>query len=236
MMPTGYYGLDHPNPHGIKNGDGRYHGYQKRKSILRVIVIHTPEVLPDYVGDDTSAEAVSKYFSTTDRSASAHVNIDRDSIVPWLPPDHVAFHVRNYNSIGYGAEIGYRASEWGKRPEVDEEILNRVAKHLAPLAKKFGIPVKFITRAEVDKGAYGFTSHAQLDPTRRTDPGAKFPWVDLFATIKLEQMMESLTAEEIRWVKAMIKGAEEVDSNEDALKALILFKRKANTEGVGVVV
>lgn len=234
MVATGFYGLDHKNPHGIKNGDGQYHGYQVRRSILRVIVIHTPEVLPDYVGDDTSAEAVSKYFSTTDRSASAHVNIDRDSIVPWLPPDHVAFHVRNYNSVGYGAEIGYRASEWGKKPEVDEEIINRVATHLAPIATKYGIPVKFITKAEVDKGAYGFTSHAQLDPTRRTDPGPNFPWQDLFAAITLEQMMESLTKEEIAFLKNMIKGVGAVGSNEDFARALIEFKRKAQTEGVGV--
>lgn len=233
-MATGYYGLDHPNKHGIKNKDGQYHGYMARKQQVRIIVIHTPEVLPDYNGVDDSAESVSKYFSTTDRSASAHVNIDRDSTVPWLPPDHVAFHVRNYNSIGYGAEIGYRATEWGKRPDVDEQIISRVAAHLAPIATKYGIPVKFVTKAEVDKGAYGFTSHAQLDPTRRTDPGTKFPWANLFAAITLEQLMDSLTKEEIAFLKDMIKGVLALDSNADFAKSLIEFKRKAQSEGVGV--
>lgn len=233
-MATGYYGLDHPNKYGIQNGDGRYHGYQVRRSTLRIIVCHTPEVLPDYTGVDDSAESVSKYFSTTDRSASAHVNIDRDSIVPWLPPDHVAFHVRNYNSIGYGVEIGYRASEWGKRPDVDEQIIDNVARHLAPIIKRYAIPLHFITKGQVDKGAYGFTSHAELDPTRRSDPGPRFPWQDLFTSIKLELMMEGLTAEEIRKLKAMLRGLDEVGSNEDALKALVLFKRKAQSEGVGV--
>lgn len=233
-MATGFYALDHPNKFGIKNADGQYHGYEKRRSILRVIVIHTPEVLPDYTGVDDSAESVSKYFSTTDRSASAHVNIDRDSVVTWLPPDHVAFHVRNYNSIGYGVEIGYRASEWGKNPKIDAQIIARVAAHLAPVAKKYGIPVRFVTKGEVDKGAYGFTSHAQLDPARRTDPGAKFPWADLFAAITLELLMEELTAKEIAFLKAMIKGVDEVGSNEDFARAIIEFKRKAQSEGVGV--
>lgn len=233
-MTTGYFGLDHPNPYGIKNPDGRYHGYAKRTSQIRLVVIHTPEVLEDFDGADNSAEAVAKYFSVIDRSASAHVCIDSDSTVQFLPPDHVAFHVRNYNSIGYGAEIGWKATSWGKRPDLDEKIIDRTAKFLAPLMMKWGVPATYITKEQVDKGLGGMTSHAQLDPSRRTDPGTKFPWSDLIAAIRLEQMMEKLTEEEIRFLKAMIKGVKDVGSNEDWAEALILFKRKAQDEGVGV--
>lgn len=220
-MPTGFYGLDHPNPNGIRNPDGRYHGYMTRKAKIRVVVIHTPEVLEDFTGPDGSAEAVAKYFATTDRSASAHVNIDSDSIVPFLPADHVAFHVRNYNSIGYGVELGWRATSWGKRPDLDEKIINLTAKHLAPKMKAWGIPAKFITKGLVDSGHYGLTSHAQLDPTRRTDPGAKFPWSALVTAITLEQMMERLTDDEIKFLKAMIAGLLAIGSNPSFAPVLV---------------
>lgn len=187
-MSTGFYLLDNPNPHGIVNGDGQYHGYEKRTQAIRLIVMHVPVALQGLVGEDRTAEAVASYFANTDRPASAHVNIDRDSVVPLLPDDHVAFHVRNYNSPSLGIECGWDYDDWGKHPEADLQVIQRVAAWCAPRMEKYGIPPILLTKGQVDQGYQGFTAHSYLDPTRRKDPGPGFPWAILFAEIaKLRQ-------------------------------------------------
>lgn len=204
-MPSIYYGLAHPNPHGIQNPDGRYHGYMKRKLPIRFVVMHTPEALEDYVGDDTTAEGVSKYFTTTERSASASANIDSDSIIEFLPEDHVTFHCRNYNTEGYGVECGWKASSWGKNPAKDQAVIRNVARFLAPRVKRWNVPPRFLVKSQIDAGMRGFTSHGQLDPTRRSDPGTNFPWNDLFNLIIAEQIM-SLSLEEENFVKQLYRA------------------------------
>lgn len=226
-MATGYYGPDHYNQYGIQNIDGRYWGYRQRTKEIRIVVMHTPEVLEDFTGPDNSAEAVARYFATTSRAASCHYIADSDSEVLWASPSHVTFHVRNYNSISYGCEVGWRATSWGKRPDLDEKIIQRVARHLAPRMMRWGVPATYVTRGQVDLGYGGMTSHAQLDPTRRTDPGTLFPWSDLLTYIRLEQMVLTLTQEEIRFLKAMIDKLKKMDppSNEDFAAALVQWKR-----------
>jgi N-acetyl-anhydromuramyl-L-alanine amidase AmpD len=183
IMSTGFYLLDHPNPHGILNPDGRYHGYMQRRAAITLIVMHVPVVAQDVVGNDPTAENVARFFASTDRSASAHVNIDRDSTVDLLPDTHVAFHVRDYNSPSLGVECGWGHLDWGKHPAADREVIERVAAWCAPRVVKYGIPLKRLTKRQVDAGAAGFTDHSRLDPTRRKDPGPGFPWDTLFARI-----------------------------------------------------
>lgn len=168
-----YYLLDH---HVHRHGGGTKPWYTTRADPVRVIVIHTPETLEDFAPPYDEAERVAAYGATTTR-ASWHDTVDADSIIPMLPPTYTAWHVRGYNSESIGMEIGAKATSWKRAPKawVDGVLANAAARARQHCVQ-FGIPAVFVTRAEVDAGAKGFTSHARLDPDRRADPGADFPW------------------------------------------------------------
>lgn len=210
------YLLDHPNPHGKINPDGRYHGYSQRQSPINLIVMHVPVVLQDLVGIDGSAENVARYFATTSRPASAHVCIDRDSTVDCLPDTHVAFHVRNYNSRSLGVECGWDYDDWGKHPDADAQVVERVALWCAPRVVRYGIPLVRLTKAQVDSGKAGFTDHSRLDPARRKDPGPGFPWDSLLARI------ESLTKDDPMSFLPIVYG----DGNTDEKKSDVAWLQK----------
>jgi hypothetical protein len=179
---TYLYQFQNPNA-PIRSNGLRFFGYPQRTKPIRYIVMHTPEVLFDIDPPDRSAEAVANYFATTDRSASAHVMIDSDSTVVLLPPEAVAFHVVGYNTEGYGIECGWSYLDWGKYPDYDAKIIEGVARHIVADPVLAAIPTTRLSKSSVDAGLSGYVSHATLDPTRRKDPGAMFPWERLFARV-----------------------------------------------------
>jgi hypothetical protein len=67
-----------------------------------------------------------------------------------------------------------------------EATLRNAAKATAPIVAKYGIPLKLLTRAQVDAGGTGFTYHMWLDPTRRSDPGRDFPYARFFELVRAE--------------------------------------------------
>lgn len=176
-MSTGYYLLDNQNPHAPKRSDGRrFWGHPGRYSKLRVIVLHVPVMPYVAAGPDPTAEKVAKYFATTNRAASAHVCSDADTVVQCLPADYTGAHVRGYNSSTWGIEMGYGTNDWNRDRKRTEAVLIQATKAIVPVVQKYQIPVRLLTKAQVDAGLSGFTTHARLDPARRSDPGATYPW------------------------------------------------------------
>lgn len=180
-MATGYYLLDHPNPHGE-------HFYRTRKRPVLAIVVHITAGLEDLQGADTSAERTAAYAASTDRSVSWHSGSDSDSFLRLLPDTYTAWHATAYNSSTYGHEISKRDITWADEPDewVARTLVNAAAA-LRPVATEYGVPARRATRAELDRAIaeydrtgvakpVGFVAHADLDPTRRSDPGADFPW------------------------------------------------------------
>lgn len=175
----GYWLLDHRNRHGD-------HFYRSRNRPVVAVVLHCTAGLEDLdmVGPDASAEKTARYAATTSRAVSWHSGSDSDSVLELLPPDYTAFHCRGYNSSTYGHEISKRNMTWSDEPPAwVDATLRRAAGHLGALAGELDVPIRHITRAELDRAADrgdprlgGFVGHRELDPSRRSDPGQDFPW------------------------------------------------------------
>lgn len=174
----GYYLLDHPNPHGP-------HYYPSRRKPLRVIVLHITAGLEDMTVPDASAEQTARYCATTDRQVSWHAGADSDSWLNLLPASYTAWHASDYNSLSWGLEISKQDITWSDEPKAwVERTLRNAAAACRPVAEKYGIPARLLTRAQVDAGLSGFTYHSRLDPARRTDPGPDFPIARFFELLK----------------------------------------------------
>lgn len=177
---TGFYLLDNPNPHGP-------HYYTSRRKPVRVIVIHITASVEDQDmrGGDASAEQTARYAANTTRQVSWHAGADSDSWLPLLPPSYTAWHVRGYNSGTWGLEISKSDVSWSDEPPAwVEATLSNAADACRPIAERYGIPLRRLTRAQVDAGMSGFVYHSDLDPGRRFDPGDDFPIRRFFELIE----------------------------------------------------
>jgi hypothetical protein len=203
---VGHYLLDHPNPHGD-------HFYRTRRGGVLAIVVHVTAGLEDLDGgDDHSAEGTAAYAASTDREVSWHSGSDTDSVVELLPAAFTAFQCVGYNSRTYGHEISKSTPDWRTVPPAwIDRTLVRAAGYLAGKAHELGIPLRHASKAELDRaiaqnGApVGFVAHADLDPTRRRDPGYiarppagdTFPWARFLSLMtappKESSLMEYVT-------------------------------------------
>jgi hypothetical protein len=175
------YLYEHENPHAPERDNGRrFWGYPTRfggLDAIQIAVLHTAENIPDVKGEDSSAENIAAYGARMDRPASWHRCCDADSTIICLPDKAVAFHVVGYNTISLGLEICTQARRWGQDPDHDSRLLHRAAWVFARWSWRHHLPLdEILTKREVDAGKRGITTHALLDPARRSDPGADFPF------------------------------------------------------------
>lgn len=169
----------------LKNPNKHY--YPERRKPVKIILLHVTAGLEDLdlLGVDTSAEGTNRYGATTTRQASWHVCVDSDSIAPALPDEYTAWHCTNYNSSSLGLEISNRDARWDNKPQdwTKKTLLN-AAKVCLEWERKFNIPRRLLTKEQVDAGMTGYSFHMFLDPTRRRDPGATYPWAYFVALLE----------------------------------------------------
>lgn len=147
---------------------------------IRVIVLHTMES-PEH---PATAEAVAAWFAgRTAPRASTHYNIDSNSIVRSVYDRDVAWCAPGKNHDGLHIEHAGRASQnWrGWNDPFSTKMLLLSAEFIAQKCKRYGIPIRRLTVAQVRAGTKGICGH--IDVTRawpnlgsHTDPGKDFPW------------------------------------------------------------
>jgi hypothetical protein len=173
---------------------------KRRAQVTGAIVVHTAESGPDLDGPDSGAEAVARFISTrTDAAASYHSVVDADSICRVGRYEWEMFHEgTGGNRWSLGLSFATRAHLWPTLPwDRTVAMVRNGAIEAASMARwvrettGIAVPARRITAAQYRAGAAGFISHAELDPTRRSDPGDGFPW-STFLLYYFEQM-ESTT-------------------------------------------
>lgn len=152
---------------------------QRKPSDIYWIVIHSMESSEK----PTVAEAVANWFSGPDAPrASAHFNIDNDSIVQSVKVEQVAWHAPGANRHGIGLEHAGMAkqsrSDWFD--EFSRAMLEKQSVPLcAYLCRMWGVPAEFVDRNGLRAGRKGVTTHHEVSQafgkSTHWDPGPNFP-------------------------------------------------------------
>ena len=174
--PVGYYLLDHPP---------RIRQFRDRGTTPSgVVVVHTAESTPDWIGHDSGAEAVARFIQGRTTYGSYHSLCDSDSAVKLVPPWMQAYgDGTGSNPHAWHVSAATQAAKWMQatkawRDATVRQMAREAAWYARWLKAEHGItiPARRITRAQSDKRVPGFISHGERDPGRRTDPGPDFPW------------------------------------------------------------
>ena len=186
------------NPHSrVRDNGVRWWGYPSRRGgtdAIRCIAVHTAETDPTA----TSAQTVASWqaYEATVPS-SYHVLVDSDHTVRTVLDSQVAFHVGGFNTPSLGLSFATRAAWWDRNPTWDQQALARAADQARIWCKDYNIPRRWLTRTQALAGQAGFVRHSVMDPSRRSDPGAKFPAQTFFDLIAQEDLMATLDAEDL---------------------------------------
>ncbi len=163
----------------------------RRSPLSGVVVVHTAESNTDLILPDEGAEGVASFIARRSDPGSYHAIVDSDSTVELVDVGDEAFHVGTdrTNRHSVGVSFACRAHQWAELPEAwVEGAVDQAARYIAAVAKEhFGARwwPRLITRDDAVARVHGLTSHALLDPNRRSDPGADFPWARLINRIEI---------------------------------------------------
>lgn len=140
-------------------------------------VIHTTEGS----AHSRSAEDGAAYDARRTDDVSTHFFVDSNSVVQCVLTKDTAWTARAANSRGVQFELCGRASttDWLDNGYY-EAMLNQAAQVVAKVCRKYGMPARWLTDAELRKGnVKGLTTHAQVTRVlggTHTDPGPHFPF------------------------------------------------------------
>ena len=145
-------------------------------SQIGLIVIHCTE--------SNSASSSAQWFENTRAQGSAHLVLDDVECFRTLDNEIVPWGAKGANTRGFHIEIAgwarWSRNDWMKH----EQALRRAAYKAAFHAKKFDIPIRWLTPAQLRAGQKGFVTHAMCTQAfggNHTDPGKNCPTDKLVA-------------------------------------------------------
>ncbi len=161
------------------------------RTSVQLIVVHTTE------GSEgpTPAEDGASYDQRRTDGTSTHFFHDADSTVQCVRTNDIAHAARTQgNKRGIQHELCGRAGQGGAgwADAVSQGTLRQAAKQAARDAKRWGIPVRHLTVAQVAAGEKGFCGHVDItyafpqDGGTHTDPGTDFPWSQFLDLVRAE--------------------------------------------------
>lgn len=147
---------------------------------VRLITIHAME----FVEKADSAEVIAHDFATRPATskASAHINVDNNSIVQCVKDNDIAFAAPGANKDGIHIELaGYiKQSEAEWLDTYGIALLALAADATAQYCLKYSIPPVHLTDEELRDGKKGIIGHVQASRVYKLsdhqDPGPNFPW------------------------------------------------------------
>ena len=163
----------------IDNPPVRRQYKERANGAPNLIVVHTSESPPDLVGDDSGAEKLAAYIQRRTSAGCYHTAVDSDSTVEMVPPGLQCFGARYVNDRALHVSHATKAAVWDTLPaDYRSRMLSHSAAVVAQWCMDYNIPAVRVTGTEAvrDGTAVGICSHHIVDPDRRTDPGATFPW------------------------------------------------------------
>lgn len=140
------------------------------------VVIHTAEC--DCVPG--AAAGIGRYFATSGSGGSAHYGEDPAAEGHYVHENRIAWHAPP-NQYSAGVEIAGRASFTAAQWQAAnvQAALHRAAARTADLVHRYGLPVVWLSAADLLAGKRGITGHVCVSRAWRqsthTDPGPNFP-------------------------------------------------------------
>jgi hypothetical protein len=180
------------------------------RTSVQLVVIHTTE------GSEgsTSAEDGAAYDQRRTDGTSTHFFHDSDSTVQCVRTEDIAHAARHQGNLrGIQHELcgsAYQGSA-GWADAVSQGTLRQAARQCARDARKWGIPVRKLTVAQVADGVKGFCGHVEItyafpqDNGTHTDPGPTFPWSQFLDMVRAELEGDmSLTDDDLLKVRTQV--------------------------------
>lgn len=153
----------------------------------RVVALHTMETDEH----STVAEAIGGgWFMNPTAGASAHYNVDNDSIVQGVPEKDMAWTAPGINEdaiqIEQAGRAGQTAAQWAD--PYSSDMLDNTARLVADICHRNGIPPVKLTDAQLAAGHKGIIDHGQASRVYRLsdhwDVGPGFPWDSFMAKVR----------------------------------------------------
>ncbi|MBN8807657.1 MAG: N-acetylmuramoyl-L-alanine amidase [Sphingomonas sp.] len=193
--------------------------FNERQLPVTMIVLH-------YTGMESAAAAIARLTDPV-AQVSAHYLIDEDGAVHALvPEDQRAWHagashwrgITDVNSASIGIELVNPGHEYGYRDFPDAQI-DALVPLMQAIKDRHGI-----TRGNI-------VGHSDIAPTRKQDPGERFPWGKL-ARLRLAMPRPTRNLMDPLWSDAGFLLALERFGYDvtDRLAAVVAFQRRFRPE------